>query len=144
MMSIVRMGQPLFLYQAPTGFPDRASSWINSGTLLARMNFALALATNRIRGTQVDLPSATPTDDAQAVWVSWCGERSAGASPRKRELQFIKSLDDLSKGPGGNLERIPGEHDRGGLASRVTGFPAPVALVDLVRSPSASRVHVCR
>jgi uncharacterized protein (DUF1800 family) len=52
---IARMGQPMFQYQAPTGFPDRASTWINSGSLLARINFATALAANRIPGTQVVL-----------------------------------------------------------------------------------------
>ena len=59
MGQIMRMGQPLFQYQAPTGFPDRASNWINSGTLLARMNFSMALAANRIRGTQLDLQALT-------------------------------------------------------------------------------------
>jgi uncharacterized protein (DUF1800 family) len=52
---IARMGQPLFMYQAPTGYPDRASEWLNTGTLLTRMNFALAFAANRIPGTNVEL-----------------------------------------------------------------------------------------
>jgi uncharacterized protein (DUF1800 family) len=51
---IARMGQPMFEYQAPTGFPDRAATWINSGTLLTRMNFAFAFALNRFPGTTVD------------------------------------------------------------------------------------------
>ena len=51
---IARMGQPMFEYQAPTGFPDRAATWINSGTLLTRMNFAFAFALNRFPGTVVD------------------------------------------------------------------------------------------
>jgi uncharacterized protein (DUF1800 family) len=52
---ISRMGQPLYQYQAPTGYPDRASQWVNTGTLLERLNFGLALAANRIQGTQVDV-----------------------------------------------------------------------------------------
>jgi uncharacterized protein (DUF1800 family) len=51
---MARMGEPMFQYQAPTGFPDRASTWINSSTLLARMKYAMALAANRIRGTKVN------------------------------------------------------------------------------------------
>jgi uncharacterized protein (DUF1800 family) len=51
---IARMGQPMFQYQAPTGFPDRASTWINSSALLMRMNFATRLASNNIEGTQID------------------------------------------------------------------------------------------
>ncbi|MBI3925613.1 MAG: DUF1800 domain-containing protein [Armatimonadetes bacterium] len=48
-----KMGQPLYAYQAPTGFPDRADAWINSGTLLNRMNFALSLAAGQVDGIRV-------------------------------------------------------------------------------------------
>ena len=50
-----KMGQRVYYYQAPTGFPDRANFWINSGALLNRMNFGLALATQKIPGVRVNL-----------------------------------------------------------------------------------------
>jgi len=50
-----RLGQPLYEAQPPTGYPDRAESWVNTGALLGRMNFALALAYNRFRGAPVPL-----------------------------------------------------------------------------------------
>jgi hypothetical protein len=49
------MGEGLYQYQAPTGYPDTAEHWVNTGGLLERLNFALALASNRIPGTRVDL-----------------------------------------------------------------------------------------
>ena len=49
-----RMGHRFYYYQAPTGFPDRAGYWINTGSLLNRMNFGLAFATNKIPGIKVD------------------------------------------------------------------------------------------
>jgi uncharacterized protein (DUF1800 family) len=52
---IAKMGEPLYMYQAPTGYPDTAEHWVNTGALLERMNFALALVSNRIPGTRVDL-----------------------------------------------------------------------------------------
>ncbi len=52
---ITRMGQQIYYYQAPTGFPDRGQYWINTGSLLNRMNFGLALASGRIPGVRVDL-----------------------------------------------------------------------------------------
>ncbi|HEY0554861.1 MAG TPA: DUF1800 domain-containing protein [Thermoanaerobaculia bacterium] len=52
---INRMGQPLYAYQAPTGYPDRAEAWVNTGSLLSRMNFGLQLAANRVKGVSVDL-----------------------------------------------------------------------------------------
>jgi uncharacterized protein (DUF1800 family) len=51
------MGQPLYAYQAPTGYPDRAEAWVNTGSLLNRMNFGLQLAANRVKGVSLDLPS---------------------------------------------------------------------------------------
>ena len=50
-----KMGQKIYYYQAPTGFPDKAQYWINTGALLNRMNFGLDIATQRLRGVQVDL-----------------------------------------------------------------------------------------
>jgi hypothetical protein len=50
-----RMGQRFYYYQAPTGFPDKASYWINTGSLLNRMNFGLAFATGKIPGINVNL-----------------------------------------------------------------------------------------
>lgn len=57
------LGEPLYGYQAPTGYPDTAADWVNSGALLKRMNFAVALASNRIPGTRVDLRGLGSGDD---------------------------------------------------------------------------------
>jgi uncharacterized protein (DUF1800 family) len=54
---IARMGEPLYAYQAPTGYPDRADAWVNTGSLLNRMNFGLQFASQRIPGIDMDLPS---------------------------------------------------------------------------------------
>ncbi len=56
---ISRMGQPLYAYKAPTGYPDSADAWVNSGALLSRMNFALDLAAGRIEGVDFDLAALT-------------------------------------------------------------------------------------
>jgi len=54
---ISRMGQPLYAYQAPTGYPDRAAAWVNTGSLLSRMSFGLQLASGRVDGVDLDLPA---------------------------------------------------------------------------------------
>ena len=64
------MGQPLFLWPAPNGFPDVASDWINAGVLLSRWNFALILASNSLKGAKVDLKSILPQNsDPAAGWA---------------------------------------------------------------------------
>ncbi len=50
-----RLGEPLYQCQPPTGYADVAAPWVNQGALLERLNFSLALAGNRIKGTHVDL-----------------------------------------------------------------------------------------
>lgn len=55
---IARMGEPLYGFQTPNGYSDAADSWVNTGGLLERMNFGLALAGNRVQGTRVDLTKA--------------------------------------------------------------------------------------
>ena len=52
---VTRMGQPLYQYQAPTGFPDRASQWTSSGSLVERLNFGVSYIANRIQGTPADI-----------------------------------------------------------------------------------------
>ncbi len=52
---LTRMGQQIYHYQAPTGFPDKGEFWINTGSLLNRMNFGLSLSTGKIGGISLDL-----------------------------------------------------------------------------------------
>ena len=53
--AVARMGQPVFGRITPDGFSDRAEQWLSSGAMVARLNFASALATGRIKGTKIDL-----------------------------------------------------------------------------------------
>jgi uncharacterized protein (DUF1800 family) len=50
-----RIGEPLYQCEPPTGYSDKADAWVNTGALLTRMNFALALTSNRLRGAQVNI-----------------------------------------------------------------------------------------
>jgi uncharacterized protein (DUF1800 family) len=52
-----RIGQPLYQCEPPTGYSDKADAWVNTGSLLNRLNFSLALTSNRLRGAQVDVDS---------------------------------------------------------------------------------------
>jgi uncharacterized protein (DUF1800 family) len=49
------LGQPLYGRQTPDGYGMLSTPWVNSAALLARMNFSLALAGNRLsKGVMVD------------------------------------------------------------------------------------------
>jgi uncharacterized protein (DUF1800 family) len=50
-----KMGQPIYQFVAPTGFPDRPDYWLTDGTLIERINFAVNLTSNKIPDTRVQL-----------------------------------------------------------------------------------------
>jgi uncharacterized protein (DUF1800 family) len=66
-----RIGQPLYQCQAPTGYADKAETWVNAGALLNRLNFSLALAGNKVRGSHSDaralLGPSSSTDGKQIL-----------------------------------------------------------------------------
>jgi uncharacterized protein (DUF1800 family) len=58
---VARLGQPLFQEASPAGYPERQEEWVNSGALLQRMNFAMALASGRVPGLTMSLDRIAPT-----------------------------------------------------------------------------------
>jgi uncharacterized protein (DUF1800 family) len=75
---IEQMGEGIYLAQPPTGYPETAEHWVNTGALLQRMNFALALSHNRIPGTKV-------------APQNWMGDVKADTTEKLTE-QIIKAL----------------------------------------------------
>ncbi|MCX6605195.1 MAG: DUF1800 domain-containing protein [Acidobacteria bacterium] len=50
---LATLGQPLYKKVEPTGYYATAEEWTNSAALLARMNFAMALTSNKVPGVKV-------------------------------------------------------------------------------------------
>ena len=55
-----RLGEPLYLDQPPTGYPESQASWVNSGALLQRFNVAMGLAAGRAPGVTVNVEGLIP------------------------------------------------------------------------------------
>jgi len=51
---VSNLGEPLYRKLEPTGYSNLNAEWVNSAALLGRMNFALALAQNKVAGVKVD------------------------------------------------------------------------------------------
>jgi uncharacterized protein (DUF1800 family) len=49
-----QLGEPLYRKLEPTGYSNRSTDWMNSASLLARMNFANSLAQGKVNGIKVD------------------------------------------------------------------------------------------
>ena len=91
---IERMGEPLYGFQTPNGYSDAAESWVNTGGLLERMNFGVALAGNRVQGTKVDLAQVVKqnTDKNRMVDESLRMILAGEVSAATRE-SLIKKMD---------------------------------------------------
>src|ERR1700674_1092850 len=59
---VARIGEPLYQCLPPNGYSDKAVAWVSTGALLNRVNFAVALTSNKVRGAQVDINSLVGTD----------------------------------------------------------------------------------
>ena len=78
---IAQLGEPLYRKIEPTGYSSANAEWVNSAALLARMNFALALAQNRVPGVQGGHSRSSATIPPAA--------RSAGACSHEPTQQTL-------------------------------------------------------
>jgi len=104
------MGMMPYGMMPPTGYSMKASTWVNSSALLARMNFALGLAAGKIRGVNVDSANllagqvAAGTDatgpgkempaDAQQVLANLENSLLAGDISKQTHDTISKQLED--------------------------------------------------
>jgi uncharacterized protein (DUF1800 family) len=85
---VKNLGEPLYHKLEPTGYSNLNAEWINSASLLGRMNFALQLAQNHIESVKVDVSQFgnDPDEVAKALM-------SRKVSPQTREA-IDKALED--------------------------------------------------
>ncbi len=70
LQAVASMGEPLYFCEPPTGYPDRAEAWINTGLMLNRVNFASELAAGQVQNVRLR---------PDAVRVPTLGEKTAAA-----------------------------------------------------------------
>jgi uncharacterized protein (DUF1800 family) len=93
---VAQLGEPLFQKQTPDGYGERQEDWVNSGALLARMNFAVQLASGRMPGLAVDLDRVVPvTDDHEALVSGIDKAVLGGAMSRQTRQTILKELADV-------------------------------------------------
>jgi hypothetical protein len=141
--AIAYLGEPLYGHQAPNGYPETGDAWMNTGAILNRINFGIAVAGNRIPGARVSsipafdslarLPRASQVDavvslllggsaspDTRAVLMSGENPLLANAKPEdvNASMQTDDSADDSMQSaqrPGGGNGNGPGRQLRNPL-----------------------------
>jgi uncharacterized protein (DUF1800 family) len=142
-----KLGEVPYGYQAPTGYPDTAEDWVNTGALLERLNFAVAIASNRIPGTRVNLTNlAAPTKTAildKAIAEILDGEVSPATKAQlvkqiEQPLPEVKAANEVDDDDDNAPPMRPGGQQgqrQGGRQARLlepTGNPDVFKAVSLV------------
>ncbi len=145
---LVRMGQGIFQFPTPDGYPDKTSPWL--GTLLWRWNLGFALAANQVPSVSVPLPKllaalgcGAQTDNPPLPVLR---ERAGVRVPTRvaEDLPSPQPARGQSPVPLAS-PGVPGEGERGAASNIATLFryfagrdPAPDELEALA---SASDIH---
>ena len=83
--------------QPPTGYSTKADAWVNSGALLARLNFALGLGVGKLPGITMDpqgLLGASAPEDAPGVQASLENTLLAGDISKQTHDTIRKQMVD--------------------------------------------------
>jgi len=120
-----RIGEPLYHCQPPTGYADKSEAWVNTGALLNRLNFSLALAGNKVRGSRSDVGSLLGPEadgDAKAALTRavqvFLGGQTAATTVETLEKQ-LESPQILQAKLDDPVKRV----DLGVVAGLVLGAP---------------------
>lgn len=90
-----RMGQPLFQFPTPDGYPDNEKAWV--GSLFWRWNFALALAGGSLDGATVDFQGlrrslGAPHEASAPEFTTQFFSHFAGRRPSAEEIEAVRSV----------------------------------------------------
>jgi uncharacterized protein (DUF1800 family) len=111
---IADMGQPLYSYQAPTGYPEDSRKWVSTGALVARLNYALDLTGNNVANI-----IATPT-----LLLKGVDEHDSATIMNRLYAQLLSG--DVTASTKSTLEREAGDDafvNRAKIAALVLGSP---------------------
>ena len=123
---IAFLGQPIFGHQAPNGWPETGEAWMNTGAILNRINFGMAVAAGRLPGVDIralpalDTIRSAPRDRQVDVVVATI--LNGMVSPDTRAVLVSGEHPLLANGAGGNAiqDMSPAEapNDNGGMSSQ--------------------------
>jgi uncharacterized protein (DUF1800 family) len=72
--AVAALGGAIYGHQAPNGWPETGDQWLNTGAILSRINFGVAVAAGRI-------PGVSPTN--------WRGSESLRDAPVERQVDGV-------------------------------------------------------
>jgi hypothetical protein len=124
---VTRLGQPIFGHQAPNGYPETGDAWMNTGSILNRINFGLAVAANRVPGVRLaDWPAtktlASATREAQVDGV--IRELLGGSVSADTRQVLISGSNPFLQARGGASDSLLADTDDPMMGTMATGAAA--------------------
>jgi uncharacterized protein (DUF1800 family) len=74
--TIATLGEPIYGHQSPNGWPETGDQWLNTGSILNRINFGVAIAAGRV-------PGVSP--------VNWKGAEQLGNATTEQQVDGVVS-----------------------------------------------------
>jgi uncharacterized protein (DUF1800 family) len=127
------LGEPLWGHEEPNGWPETGEAWMNTGGILNRINFGMAVAANRLPGATImgvpgadtleNAPRAEQVDGVVAAVLGGAvspdtrkilesGEHPLAAAARQNASTMAG--DNAAPVPSG-IVRVKGDNKQGGL-----------------------------
>jgi uncharacterized protein (DUF1800 family) len=106
---VTRLGQPIFGHQAPNGYPETGEAWMNTGSILNRINFGLAVAADRVPGVRLADWPATKTLASQSRAAQVDGvirELLGGAVSADTRQVLIRGTNPFLEARGGATDSL--------------------------------------
>ncbi len=105
------LGQPLFGYTAPTGWPEDSRKWVSAGALIARLNFALDLVSGKVAGVSIPAaPSPAAAPENPEAFIDSIGDRfelpGLSEGTRRTLREQLVSADDGTMASAGKKAQL--------------------------------------
>ncbi|HVD60746.1 MAG TPA: DUF1800 domain-containing protein [Gemmatimonadaceae bacterium] len=114
--AIAYLGEPLFGHQAPNGYPETGDAWMNTGAILNRINFGMAVAANRLPGVSFaslpaidslrDAPRSAQVDAVVSILLSGSASPDTRAVLMKGENPLASSAANTQMDSGANQNDV--------------------------------------
>lgn len=92
-----KLGMPFYGMQTPNGYSWTAETWVNTGDLLNRMNFAVGFSADRLRGVETRWPSLLQSQDMASSAANLAAD-DADAKERRLEVLLLgQPADDRTR-----------------------------------------------
>jgi uncharacterized protein (DUF1800 family) len=139
---IADLGMPIYGMPTPNGYSMRSDAWNNTAALVARLNFALALSTNRVAGVHTDWDALLPAPSSLPLSAEFQPISQPDTQPSNASLPAATALEAHLEA---ELLHIPASpHTQQAILAEITGDPTQqaaslrqVAIEDRHRDPLA-------